>query len=122
MQIKLEGDRIVGYATVGGIDGGIEAPAGALDGCDKAMLDRGCGRWNGAAAVVDEALALEAALRDVRQQRDALLAKSDWTQMPDAPMADDLRQRWRTYRQALRDLPETITDPMVPVEWPVAPE
>ena len=42
----------------------------------------------------------------VRQWRDRLLAASDWTQLPDAPVN---RQAWADYRQALRDFPATWT-------------
>ena len=41
----------------------------------------------------------------VRRKRDALLAASDWTQLPDAPLTDGQRSAWRAYRQALRALP-----------------
>jgi hypothetical protein len=38
----------------------------------------------------------------MRHHRDRLLAQSDWTQLPDAPVD---RQAWADYRQALRDFP-----------------
>lgn len=56
----------------------------------------------------------------IRIERDKLLRDSDWTQMPDSPLNDELRAQWAAYRQALRDLPETVTDPAA-AEWPVAP-
>lgn len=40
----------------------------------------------------------------MRLHRNRLLAESDWTQLPDAPVN---RQAWAQYRQALRDLPAT---------------
>ena len=40
--------------------------------------------------------------KSVREQRNRLIAESDWTQLADAPV-DDLA--WALYRQALRDLP-----------------
>ncbi len=40
----------------------------------------------------------------MRYQRDLLLAASDWTQMPDAPVD---KAAWAAYRQALRDFPAT---------------
>ncbi|SLK09531.1 tail fiber assembly protein [Novosphingobium mathurense] len=58
--------------------------------------------------------------RRLRAERDRLLAASDFTQLPDSPLTDELRANWAAYRQALRDLPETVTDPAA-VEWPVAP-
>lgn len=54
-------------------------------------------------------------------ERHRLLNATDWTQVADAPLSDELRQRWRTYRQALRDLPEHTADPANPV-WPQAPQ
>ena len=43
-------------------------------------------------------------LERMRLHRDRLLAASDWTQLPDAPVD---AAAWATYRQALRDLPAT---------------
>ena len=43
----------------------------------------------------------------MRRVRDALLARSDWTQTLDAPLTDEQRAAWATYRQALRDAPAT---------------
>jgi hypothetical protein len=42
----------------------------------------------------------------MRHHRDRLLAKSDWTQLPDATVD---REAWATYRQALRNFPATWT-------------
>ena len=39
----------------------------------------------------------------IRFWRDLELKKTDWTQLPDAPVN---KVAWATYRQALRDLPE----------------
>lgn len=38
----------------------------------------------------------------IRRERSIRLSQSDWTQVPDAPVD---QETWRTYRQALRDLP-----------------
>ena len=56
----------------------------------------------------------------LRSRRDGLLVLSDWTMLPDAPVTDAQRLAWAGYRQALRDLPDGITDPLHPV-WPEAP-
>lgn len=76
---------------------------------------------------MDHAAASEAAVArsnqqwaDLRAKRDALLAACDWTQIADSPLSDEVKAAWRTYRQALRDLPENTQDPAV-VSWPVAP-
>ncbi len=53
----------------------------------------------------------------VREQRNALLASSDWTQVADAPVD---QAEWGTYRQALRDVTAQEGFPWT-VEWPVQP-
>lgn len=52
----------------------------------------------------------------VRRQRTELLAESDWTQLPDAPVD---QSQWSAYRQALRD----ISNQGFPwdIVWPDAP-
>lgn len=54
-----------------------------------------------------------------RASRNALLAASDWTQMPDAPLSAPQRATWATYRQALRDWPDAPGWPDAPL--PAAP-
>ena len=41
----------------------------------------------------------------VRSERNALLASSDWTQLPDCALNDSKKTEWATYRQSLRDVP-----------------
>ena len=45
----------------------------------------------------------------LRIKRDTRLKTSDWTQGADVPSA--IKNAWATYRQQLRDLPETISKP-----------
>lgn len=86
-------------------------------------------RWDGAQAVprtdeeldadrqpTDEKLASEA-----REQRDKLLADTDWTQVLDAPIDSDTREAYRAYRQALRDIPEQAGFPSS-IVWPELPK
>lgn len=42
-------------------------------------------------------------------------------QLQDAPLAEEQRAAWATYRQALQDLPESISNPDA-VVCPVEPE
>jgi hypothetical protein len=56
--------------------------------------------------------------KSVRDQRNRLLAESDWTQLPDSP-PDALA--WGVYRKALRDIPSQPGFPW-DVDWPVKPE
>lgn len=46
----------------------------------------------------------------VRATRDELLAQSDWTVLTDSPLSDSKIAEWKTYRQALRDLPANTSD------------
>lgn len=55
---------------------------------------------------------------DIRHTRDQLLAKSDWTQLPDVP--ETLKAKWAVYRQQLRDIPTTFATPDL-VLWPDTP-
>lgn len=56
----------------------------------------------------------------IRTRRDQLLRQTDFTQLPDYPATDAQRTQVKTYRQALRDIPEQIEDPAKLV-WPVLP-
>lgn len=42
----------------------------------------------------------------IRQQRNAALAETDWTQLSDAPFSGEEQAVIRAYRQSLRDLPQ----------------
>ena len=53
----------------------------------------------------------------LRNRRNAMLSACDFRMVPDAPW--DVAP-WEAYRQALRDLPDTTTDPRKAV-WPVEP-
>jgi hypothetical protein len=76
--------------------------------------------WNRAEAEPTEEQ-LEAALNifnwdNVRIQRDSLLAATDFYALSDVTMSDDME----TYRQALRDLPESVEN-SEDVVWPEKP-
>ena len=62
---------------------------------------------------------LEREAEEARQERNSLLAESDWSVLPDAPVADE--QAWKDYRQALRDVPQQNGFP-TDIDWPVKPE
>lgn len=66
---------------------------------------------------VDEAAYTQAqALAALRAKRNELLAETDYLALSDATLSEDMR----TYRQALRDLPDNTSDPANPT-WPVKP-
>ena len=56
--------------------------------------------------------------KKIRIERDRLLAETDWTQVPDAPVD---AQAWADYRQALRDVPQQSGFPG-DIDWPAKPE
>ena len=53
------------------------------------------------------AVEFDMAMANLRAKRNALLTESDWTILPDSPIAD--KTAWQAYRQNLRDLTEGIT-------------
>jgi hypothetical protein len=55
----------------------------------------------------------------IREQRDALLKATDWTQGADVPQS--FKDKWALYRQALRDVPQQAGFPDN-VTWPTKPE
>jgi len=59
-------------------------------------------------------LAVDNAKNALRQTRDMMISMSDWMGNSDVPITD----AWKTYRQALRDITETITDDSV--RWAMA--
>jgi hypothetical protein len=59
-------------------------------------------------------------LAEIRARRDAALAGSDWTQLPDAPLSAEARAAWAAYRAALRALPGQPGFPEK-ITWPEAP-
>ena len=62
----------------------------------------------------------------IRQERTNLLAKTDWMTLSDSPTMSDA---WKTYRQALRDLPASASPSLdsdgnldlSSVTWPTEP-
>jgi len=52
-------------------------------------------------------------------ERNRLLAETDWTQLNDCQLSNTDKEKYKVYRQVLRDLPETI-NPENPV-WPEMP-
>ena len=77
--------------------------------------------------VSDKMTAIDTAapMKELRKQRDAKLAETDWTALGDVTMADNMK----TYRKALRDLPAsadgkdaTLKDGVLEnVKWPSKP-
>ena len=53
----------------------------------------------------------------IREYRNKLLVESDWSQGTDIP--SELKTKWATYRQALRDVPSASSPDKV--VWPTAP-
>ena len=77
--------------------------------------------------VSDKMATIDAAapMKELRLQRDAKLAETDWTALSDVTLSDNMK----TYRQALRDLPASadgkdasLKDGVLEnVKWPLKP-
>jgi alpha-D-ribose 1-methylphosphonate 5-triphosphate diphosphatase PhnM len=63
--------------------------------------------------------AAERAWANLRQERDAKLAGTDWMASSDVTLSDE----WKAYRKSLRDFPATLDDAKVVKEytWPSEP-
>lgn len=62
----------------------------------------------------------DSAWSNTRTTRNELIAKTDWTQIPDVNTPDKVE--WAAYRQALRDITSQDIDPRVEsVVWPTDP-
>ena len=57
---------------------------------------------------------------NVRTERDTKLTETDWTQLADSHLTDDVQDTWITYRQALRELPTARGFPHKKT-WPTEP-
>ena len=70
--------------------------------------------------------AYDRALRRLREKRNQLLAETDWIITKGLEQEIDLTE-WKTYRQALRDLPATANSQLdddgnlTNISWPEAP-
>ena len=57
-----------------------------------------------------------------RTTRNKLLDDSDWTQMNDSPLSNEVKTAWATYRQELRGISDLDAWPnLADDDWPVAP-
>lgn len=52
-----------------------------------------------------------------KRERDKLLAETDWTQVVDTPLTDQKRDRYKKYRQELRDISKQKSFPHN-IIWP----
>ena len=60
-------------------------------------------------------------LNMLRGERNQRLIDSDWVVVNAAETGGTVSDAWKTYRQALRDLPANTSDPENPT-WPTKPE
>ena len=64
----------------------------------------------------------------IRIERDQKLKDSDWTVMDGSPLSTSKKDEWKTYRQALRDMPsgtvpviDIAQDIVSGLTWPTEP-
>jgi hypothetical protein len=80
------------------------------NGIPRVMTDEEDESWKAA-------ILISGAKSATRHLRDVKLAESDWIEV--APLSEELKNQWREYRQALRDLPADVVD--YDVVWPTPP-
>jgi len=59
--------------------------------------------------------------KEARNMRNELLSACDWAVLPDSPLSEAQIAAWKTYRQALRDVPGQADFPTT-IVWPTQPE
>lgn len=72
--------------------------------------------YQGQVTVEDEPETAE----EARARRDTLLSATDWAVLPDSPLDEASQAAMRTYRQALRDVPQQAGFPGE-IAWPDIP-
>ena len=68
----------------------------------------------------EKALVIERLKKEAFDQAKYLLAKSDWTQLQDSPLSQEVKEKWALYRTRLRELKYQGTFPFE-IDWPEAP-
>jgi len=71
------------------------------DGTPRVMTDLENKEWQ-------TGINLSGAISSTRIKRNQLLKQSDWVET--APMSEEKKNAWSAYRQALRDLPDSVED------------
>lgn len=66
-------------------------------------------------------LLVEGIKLQLRDFRSKILAATDWSQLPDAPIDAETKAKYATYRQALRDVSKQPGFPNGVVVWPDVP-
>jgi len=56
----------------------------------------------------------------IRLRRNELLRDTDWTQLPDVSLTQNVIEQYRVYRQELRDIPNNAVNPYL-IFWPDMP-
>jgi hypothetical protein len=58
----------------------------------------------------------------IRKTRDSILRYTDWTMIDDAPLTSEEKEKWKIFRQKLRDLPQKFEGKDEPLIWPDPPD
>jgi hypothetical protein len=116
------------YNTNGGTkwaDGDLECPFPFDILADQATRDPETGEITLTQDPLKVQAKLAAAWTQLRAERNARLAASDWTQLADAHLSQEKKDAWAAYRQELRDLPDELVitgaESLVSVPWPLDP-
>ena len=115
---RLEGDEFVEMTEVEQIKAGLVEPSLGMKIKGDELVEMSINEQI-TAGQISRAEANERLAREIRDKRNNLLAECDYIMMPDYPLNN--KEVWKIYRQALRDLTETIGFPNN-IIWPVKPD
>ena len=79
--------------------------------------------WNTSSKTAEETQAWDDKIAESnRVKRNDLLVSTDWTQMNDSPLTNEVKTAWATYRQELRGITDLDAWPnLEDDDWPVEP-
>lgn len=68
--------------------------------------------------IIEQEIKHQSSIEYIRDKRDSLLLATDWTQYNDCPLDKLLINKYKEYRQALRDITKQKGD----IVWPIEPK
>lgn len=68
--------------------------------------------------IENEKKRIESLAEEIRNKRNMLLSETDWTALNDTKLSDEVSEKYKTYRQALRDITTQESFPEE-INWPI---
>ena len=91
-----------------------------VNGIERDMTAEEIAEFNSRQITINE---FDIYIKELRSIRNHLLAKCDWTDLPNAPLTEEKKLEWQTYRTNLRNITNGLTtvEQVEAVEFPEKP-